>query len=146
MKISKSLLSKIIKEEIKRVIYEDNTDDPPWAIDVINYIIDITNDGKSKNYDVDESDKCKNYIRKLTGKDAKDVLIHLTGKVDPQRLQMAADKMKLSGMDFGILPDPIPARSVDNDIRSSRERFDKKDDPRADPRTGEPRKNWVHEE
>lgn len=140
MKISKSLLSKIIKEEIKLALYEDSRDDPPWAIDAINYIIAITNDSKSKNYDVDESEKCKNYIYKLTGKHAKEVLTFLTGKVDPQRLQMAADKMKLTGMDFGILPDPIPVRSVDNDIRSSTERFDKKDDPRHG------QKNWVHEE
>lgn len=140
MKISKSLLSKIIKEEIKLALYEDSSDNPPWAVDLINYFIHITSDGTSSNFSQDESDKCKKYVHKLTGLEAEKAIKKLIGSVDPQLLQKASDKMKINGIDFGILPDPIPERHVDNDIRSSKERFDKKDDPRHG------QKNWVHEE
>lgn len=140
MKISKSLLLKIIKEEIKKSLYEDSSDDPSWAIDLINYFIYITSDDTSSNFSQDESDKCKKYVHKLTGMSAEKALKKLIGSVDPQLLQKASEKMKINGIDFGILPDPIPVRSVDNDIRSSKERFDNKDDPRHG------QKNWVHEE
>lgn len=48
MKINKSFLSKIIKEEIKKVLYESHK---PWEISVVRKMVDIFNDihdGKQK--------------------------------------------------------------------------------------------------
>lgn len=145
MKISKSLLSKIIKEEIKKTLYEDK--DPEWAVPVLNYLIKITDANKEANFSMDDSEECKNTIKKMSGLSAEEVLNFFIGQVSPRRIQLAADKLKIKidSRKLGFTP-PIyekPSPINFSDRRSTRE---EPQDPRKDLRTGEERKNWVHEE
>lgn len=145
MKINKSLLSKIIKEEIKFALYEDK--DPDWAIPVLNYLIKITDYNKEANFSADDSEKCRNTIKKMSGLDAEKVLHYFINKVDPQRITLAADKLKIKidSKDLGLTP-PVyekPSKINFTDRRSTRE---EPQDPREDSRTGKDKKNWVHQE
>lgn len=145
MKINKHFLSQIIKEEIRRVIHEDK--DPEWAVPVLNYLIRITDTNKETNFSMDDSLHCRKTIKKMSGLDAGDVLHFFINKVAPKRIKLAADKLKIKidtrklGLTPAVYEKPSPINFSDR--RSSREG---PQDPREDPRTGEERKNWVHEE
>jgi hypothetical protein len=142
MKINKSLLLKIIKNEIKHVLYENM--DEKSSIQVLRYLINITDTQGETNFSTSDLNIHKQQIKKLSGMDAEDALRSLIGKVNPRRIQMAANKLKINirDSDLGILPDPIPSRkSLDSDIRSADEVADTRKD-----RHGNDMLNRLHEE
>ncbi len=79
MKINKSFLSKIIKEEIKRVLYED---EPSWTTDAINLFMDIRDNSRATNPDHDTKENFIKQIEDLTGRNAGEVFSYLRGKID----------------------------------------------------------------
>jgi hypothetical protein len=158
MKINKSFLSRIIKEEIKRVLYED---DPSWTTDAINLFMDIRDRSIAANPDYDTKENFVKEIEDLTGQDAGKVFSYLRGKIDKQ-LYVHVAQLLNNVVDIDLLGDEDlmspsyksknPTRSEIDDIRSpyktdAPSTYNRKPQPISPQRQEDPRgnkKNWVH--
>jgi hypothetical protein len=78
MKINKSFLSQIIKEEIKKVLYESHA---PWEQKAVVFLTDLYQ--KILSGEADQKEKQFSLaLKKLTGEDVSEVLSYLKFKVD----------------------------------------------------------------
>ena len=158
MKISKSFLSKIIKEEIKRALYEE---DPSWTTDAINLFMKIRNEASASNPDTNTKEYYVKQIENLTGRSVEEVFSYLRGKIDKQlyvnvaQLLNSVSTQNLLGDEDLMSPSyksKNPTRSEIDDFRSpyktdAPSTYDRKPQPispqdQEDPRDN--KKNWVH--
>jgi len=138
MKISKSFLSRIIKEEIKKVLYED---DPSWAKPAIHLFIQIDNEIKNSNPDTATKEKYIRDIESLTGEQIQDVFYYLNGKIDndlyrnvAQLLNGEASTNLFADFDDNITPASYkttdPKRTPMDDVRPPKIEPQRQEDPR----------------
>lgn len=146
MKINKSFLSRIIKEEIKKVLYEE---DPPWARKAVDLFINISTEIKTKNPDQKTKIKYLNLIKKVTGQRPETVFKYLNGKVDndlytnlAQLLNGEVSTNLFADFDDNITPASYkttdPKRTPMDDVRPPKIEPQKQEDPRHK------KKNLVH--
>jgi hypothetical protein len=115
MKISKSLLSKIIKEEIKKVIYEDHNNSER---DLINLFVQYRNYiSKNPTKDKNELPAFEAIIKQmLSGQEPEEIVQMLQGKIDRQLFSFIKDILlrdknmktqsdKLDNYEMSITPD-----------------------------------------
>lgn len=168
MKISKFLISKIIKEEIKKVLYESHK---PWESDVVRLMVAIYKDGNSGTL----KDK-KEYIKQIesiTKEPINKTLEYFKNEdaVDHDMFRFVAgfllnDKTSNLFSDYADYQLPNSYKDIHaktRDMSDARNPYDTKapstylrkpqpippderEDPRKNPVTGKEKKNWVHEE
>ena len=146
MKISKHFLSRIIKEEIKKVLYED---DPVWAKPAIHLFIQIDNEIKNSNPDTATKEKYIRDIENLTGEEIQDVFAYLNGKIDNDLYRNMAQLLNgevasnlFADFDDNITPASYkttdPKRTPMDDVRPPKIEPQRQEDPRHK------KKNLVH--
>ncbi len=151
MKINKSFLSKIIKEEIKRALYEE---DPSWAKPVIHLFIQINKEIGQSNPDTETKEKYIKDIENLTGQKIADVFYFLKDKIDNDLYRNVAQLLNgevasnlFADFDDNITPASYkttdPKRTPMDDVRPPRIEPQDQEDTRKD-RFGKEKKNWVH--
>jgi hypothetical protein len=158
MKINKSFLSKIIKEEIKRVLYED---EPSWTTDAIKLFIDIRDNSRATNPDHDTKENFIKQIEALTGRNTGEVFSYLRGKIDKD-LYVHVAQLLNNVVDIDLLGDEDlmspsyksknPTRSEIDDFRSpyktdAPSTYNRKPQPispQDQEDTRDKKKNWVH--
>ncbi len=159
MKINKSFLSKIIKEEIKRALYDE---EPLWAKEAVNVFMDIRSKSIAANPERHTKENFLKQIEQLTGQPAVEVFSYLRGKIDKD-LYVHVAQLLNSVVDINLLGDEDlmspsyksknPTRSEIDDVRSpyktdAPSTYNRKPQPISPQDQDDPRdkkKNWVHE-
>lgn len=161
MKINKIFLIQIIKEEIKRVLYESHQ---PWEIPLAQYFVvirDLVDQGKGE----DNREKFIKHINKLTGGDYVNAIKYMDGKVDynlygtvasllinqkPNVPAMLPNSYKTTNPRYKDMSDvrsPYATNAPPTHNRRPQPISQEyQDDPRKNPVTRKEKKNSVHEE
>lgn len=146
MKINKVFLSRIIKEEIKKVLYEE---DPSWAKPAVELFININKEISNTNPDSKTKQKYLKDIESLTGKSASEVFKYLNGKIDNDLYRNLAQLLNgevstnlFADFDDNITPASYkttdPKRTPMDDVRPPKIEPQRQEDPRHN------KKNLVH--
>lgn len=160
MKISKSLLSKIIKEEIKKALYESHAS---WEIPLAQYFIyirDMVDQGKG---DINKQKFIK-HIEDITDQKYIDAIKYMDGKVDynlygtvaalminqkPNVPAMLPNSYKTTDPTYRDMSDvrsPYSTKAAPTHNRRPQPiSQEDQEDPRINPETRSEKKNWVHE-
>lgn len=169
MKINKSFLSRIIKEEIKKVLYETHK---PWEHDFVQLMVQMYEDSnrgtlKPKQYyiekfnlitDNEPLDKTLQYFKDEDAVDHdifKFVAGYLLNDKTSNLFSFYADyqlpaSYKDSNPKYKDMDDqrnPYETKAASTFLRKPQPiPPEEQEDPRRNPVTGKEKKNWVHEE
>ena len=161
MKINKSFLTPIIKEEIKKTLYESHSS---WEIPLAQYFIyirDLIDQGKGHA----NKEKFIKHIKNITGEDYVKAVKYMDGKIDYNLYGTVAallinQKPNVPAMLPNSYKTTDPSHKDMSDVRSPYATSaapthnrrpqpisqEDQENPRKNPVTRKEKKNWVHEE